>query len=35
MQASVHSSQAKQARAKLTYNTRSHHVWRGSRSRHG
>jgi len=35
MQASVHPSKAKQAGAKLTYNTRRHHVRRGYRSRHG
>jgi len=31
MQASVHSSEVKQAGVKLTYNTRRHHVQRGYR----
>jgi len=35
MQASLHSSEAKQARAKLMYNTRRHHVPRGYHSRNG
>jgi len=35
MQASVHSSKAKQAGAKLTDSTRRHHVRRGYCSRHG
>ena len=35
MQASVNSSEAKLIGAKLTYNTRRHHVRRGYRSRHG
>jgi len=35
MQASIHPSEAKQAREKLTYSTRHHHVRRGYRSRHG
>ena len=33
MQTSVHPSKAKQARAKLTCNTRHHYVWRGYRCR--
>jgi len=35
MQASVHPSEAKRARVKLTYSTRRHHVRCGYRSRHG
>jgi len=35
MQASVHSSEAKQAGAKLTYSTKRHHIRLGYRSRHG
>jgi len=35
MQASVHPSEAKQAGAKLTYNTRGHHVWHGYCSQQG
>jgi len=35
MQASVHSNEAKQAGAKLTYSTRRHHVRHSYHSRHG
>jgi len=35
MQESDHSNEAKQAGAKLTYNTICHHVRRGYHSRHG
>jgi len=35
MQASIHPSGAKQARVKLTYNTRRHHIRRSYRSRDG
>jgi len=35
MQESVHSSEAKRAGVKLTYNIRHHHVQHGYRSWHG